>query len=152
MSWKNRWTGAGSMTSRVMSACALACLGLIARFSVVAWDQMSSMMAGKRVLEQTAAAVNSSSPKLVDEDTRLDGAEVGPSDRFTYLYTLIHLDSKVTRVNEEARTEILVKIHSAYCGGNLKEFQKADVSIGYRYRDRNGLPFTEITVHPHDCH
>jgi hypothetical protein len=103
-------------------------------------------------INEVVTAVNSASPKMLDDETRLDGAEAGPGIALTYLYTLVSVDSRSSEVNREARTEMLTRIRSQYCrGDSLKRFREASVPVHYKYRDRNGLPFTELAVSPADC-
>ncbi len=132
-------------------------VGALAYFALlIAWQESNKLSAEEQKLDDIVTnaitAINSMAPKAIDDETRLDGAEAGPGTAFTYLYTLPNIDSRTSQANEQFRSQMLRTLRSNYCQGEaLKRFRNAGLAIHYKYRDRNGLLFTEFAVHPGDC-
>lgn len=103
---------------------------------------------GDDYLEQAAKEVNKSCPMMVDEETRLDGAEVLYGTVFQYNYTLVNMAAE--DVNIDGIKEILEPQITRQVVKNeqLKVFRDRAVTMAYRYHDSNGTFLFDIQVGP----
>lgn len=99
-------------------------------------------------LQRAATEVNKSCPMMVDQETRLDGAEALPGNVFQYNYTLINMVAE--GVNIEGIKEILEPQITRQVVKNeqLQVFRDREVTMAYRYHDRNGAFLFDIQVRP----
>jgi hypothetical protein len=98
-------------------------------------------------LSKAERDVNRASPKMLDEETRLDGAKAGPGRRFTYRYTLLSRKSEIDRSTWEntAAPAIRGRIKQAR---ELRSLFEDGVTLVYRYDTLDGQFFDEIVVTP----
>lgn len=103
---------------------------------------------GEDYLQQAATEVNKSCPMMVDQETRLDGAEALPGNVFQYNYTLINMMAE--GVNVEGIKEILEPQITRQVVKNeqLKVFRDREVTMAYRYHDKTGAFLFDIQVGP----
>lgn len=85
---------------------------------------------------------------MIDEETRLNGAEALPNKTFQYNYSLINynkseLNTDTLRSNLEPGIIDNVKTNAA-----LKVFRDNEVTLVYSYKDKQGVPVIDITVTP----
>lgn len=99
-------------------------------------------------MRDAAAEVNKETPMQVDEFTRLDSASTKGKTNFIYHYTLFDLEKSevnLDTVNKYIRPGIIENVKST---PELKDFRDNNITMDYRYYDRNGEFVTEITVTP----
>ncbi len=99
-------------------------------------------------LKQAAAAVNKRAPVMVDQDTRLDGAESGKQS-LTYNYTLVNYNSSEldSAKFESAMRPSLLK---AGCQA-LKPILSEGVKVNYIYKGKDAVTVSNISLKPSDC-
>ena len=102
-------------------------------------------------LSAAANEVTRSAPKMLDADTRLDGAVAGPGLKFTFLYTLPNIEStKVAPGIFDAKIAPNVT-NSACKSGPLKHFFDNNVSVFYSFRGKDGLQVGSVEVDRIKC-
>ncbi len=102
-------------------------------------------------LSLAADQVTRGAPKMVDAQTRLDGAVAGPGLKFTYLYTLPNIEStKVAPGIFDAKVAPNVT-NSACKSVSLKYFFDHNVSVFYDFRGKDGLQVGSVEVDRIKC-
>lgn len=102
--------------------------------------------------ELLAAAnnVTSIAPRMIDADTRLDGAFVGPQRTFTYLYTLPKVLSLMPP--GEFDKKLAPNIKRAGCASKqLQPFFEHDVVVTYKYRANDGTELGSVQMSKKLC-
>jgi len=100
------------------------------------------------------SVINAASPRMTDDSTRLDGAEVGPGAGVTLFYTLVNIDSALVSANRKSYAVKMQanQMHSEYCGdGPLKPLRATGLAVHFAFRDRKSRLFMNLAVHPSDC-
>lgn len=98
-----------------------------------------------------ANEVTRSAPKMLDTDTRLDGAVAGPGLKFTYLYTLPNIESAQVAPGV-FNTKLARTIENSACGSSqLKPFFDSNVSVIYDYRGKDGSRIGSVEVNRIKC-
>ena len=100
-------------------------------------------------LSLVAERVNKQEPVMIDEDTKLDGAEALPGRILVYKYTLslARAELPANLIEQNIRPNLLeaYKAHP-----DMKTFREEGVTIVYRYKDRSGEAIGEVSVGPKD--
>jgi hypothetical protein len=101
-----------------------------------------------KTLASATARLNSETPEMVDEETRLDSVFLTPDGELAYYYTLISRDK--SSISEQAFRayiipRILVNVHE---NNDLKVHRDSSIRMIFNYRDRNGKFITEISIGP----
>jgi hypothetical protein len=101
-------------------------------------------------LSALADRINKQGHKMIDEITRLEGAEALPNRTLLYKYSLItKTSSEITpNVLEQVVRPNIVKNYSAH--PDMKMFRDNGVTLTYRYRDKTGQLIGDISVGPRD--
>lgn len=105
-------------------------------------------------LQQAANRVNASSPRMIDEMTRLDGAYAGPGSLFTYNYTLtsIRARSLSPTTLQTLRWRLSANVRQAACAGTgLRPMLRAGASVRFYYRDEDGQELALVLLSSADC-
>ncbi|HTX05815.1 MAG TPA: RDD family protein [Steroidobacteraceae bacterium] len=105
-------------------------------------------------LTQAANGVNASSPRMIDQITRIDGASVGPGPLFTYEYTLTNMSLRRLSPGTLATLQQRLSAHvrQAVCrAGALAPILRAGATVRFRYRDRDGRELVLVSVTRRDC-
>lgn len=101
--------------------------------------------------EVAAKRINDSAPTMVDEETRMDGASVGPGTLLTYHYTFPNysssdIDSALIQSN------VRPSVKSGVCSN---EEMKTSLQYGgkytYSYSGNDGVFIGEFTIDRNDC-
>ena len=101
------------------------------------------------ILNNWAAQVNKISPKMIDNDTRLDGAVVD-SGRLVYIYTLVSL--KAQQITPEIKANFGNNLRRTVCNdSNLRQGLNLGYGVSHSYRDFNGINVVEYTTYLRDC-
>lgn len=101
-------------------------------------------------LKNIADRLNANLPVMVDDETRLDSAEVG-DNRFKYNYTLVNYLS-VDPEAEAITAELLPAVKWSACAEeSMRVFFENSVSAVYHYYDTDGELIKSITIMPADC-
>lgn len=99
-------------------------------------------------LEKAAKEINSSCPKQLDEDTRLDSAKSGPGKKFSYYYTLTKYSSKDV-AKDVFDKEIAPEIKkNAVKGDGVKTMLKNGISVEYHYSGKDGKYISMVKIDP----
>ena len=105
-------------------------------------------------LQQEANRVNASTPRMIDEMTRLDGAYAGPGSLFTYNYTItsIRAHSLSPTTLQTLRWRLSANVRQAACAGNaLRPMLRAGAHIRFDYRDEDGQELALVLISSADC-
>lgn len=102
----------------------------------------------EQALWLNANEVNKTCPIQVDDATRLDNATVYPNNVYQYNYTLFNLNR--TDINSEMATKSIEPkiIASIKKDPEFQIFRKAQTTINYNYKDRNGQFVFKIVITP----
>lgn len=101
-------------------------------------------------LEKAAIEINSSCPKLLDEETRLDGAKSGPGKKFSYYYTLVKYSAQEVEksiFDKDIAPEIK-KI--ALKGDGIRTMLGNGIFVEYHYSGKNGKFISMVKIDPSD--
>ncbi|WP_220754884.1 hypothetical protein, partial [Shewanella sp. KT0246] len=105
------------------------------------------------IKELTIAAkqINDVGPRLIDDDTRLDGVSVGPGLRLTYHYTLLNYvtndsTSKIIKSNFFSLVKERACLNSA-----LKQTMQEGVEFVYSYSDSSGSSVKYLIIDKKKC-
>ena len=105
-------------------------------------------------LTQAANGVNASTPRMIDNITRLDGAQAGPGTLFTYEYTLTNISASLLSPASLAtlRRRLSADVRQTVCrGAALEPLLHIGAVIRFDYRDRDGQELTLASVSSADC-
>ena len=147
-----RWAAAGVL---LVAAAALLALRLHplhdrARYSIAP----PPVPLLQQELTRAANDVNASTPRMIDDITRLDGARAGPGTRFTYEYTLTNIHASLLSAAslDTLRRRLSADVRRTVCrGAALQPLLRVGVAIRFRYRDRDGQELTLTSVSSADC-
>lgn len=108
----------------------------------------ASFASEKDQVQKIAEAINAIAPKMVDSDTRLDGAVAGPGKRLTYNFTLIEINAN--EINRNLwNNEVAPMIRSNLLGNpNTIKLQKEGIIIISRYSSSDSVLIDEIILEP----
>ena len=104
----------------------------------------------ERSLVKSVEEINASSPKMVDEITRLDGAQAGPGKKLTYLYTIVSLkaaDVPPAIWNEQAAPNVKKQMQEAKA---LRPLFEAGVTVHCKYSGSDSVYINEVVITPAD--
>ena len=105
-------------------------------------------------LTQAANGVNASTPRMIDNITRLDGAQAGPGTLFTYEYSLTNISASLLSPAALAtlRQRLSADVRQTVCSGVvLQPLLRIGAVIRFDYRDRDGQELTLASVSSADC-
>jgi hypothetical protein len=107
-------------------------------------------MSAEGQLKAIADQINKGGKKMVDEATRLEGAEALPNKTLLYNYTLITKTS--SEIPPDALNRIVrpnvVKAYSTH--PDMKMLRDNGITLTYRYRDKAGQLVGDFSVGPGD--
>lgn len=99
-------------------------------------------------LSQAAEAVNQQAPLMVDDETRLDGADAGKQS-LTYHYTLVNYsvgELDANKFKEALRPNLL----KAGCE-TLKPLLSEGIKVQYLYHGKNKADIASVVLTASDC-
>jgi len=99
-------------------------------------------------LKKAATELNKETPLNIDEFTRLDSASTKGKTNLIYYYTLFEMERSevnLDTVNKYIRPGIIENVKNS---PDLKTFRDNNITMDYRYYDKNGEFTTEISVTP----
>jgi hypothetical protein len=99
-------------------------------------------------LKNAALELNKQTPMQIDEYSRLDSASTKGKTNFIYHYTLFDLEKSevnLDTVNKYIRPSIIENVKNS---PELKFYRDNEITMDYKYYDRNGVFVTEINVTP----
>jgi hypothetical protein len=105
-------------------------------------------------LTQAANGVNASTPRMIDNMTRLDGAQAGPGTLFTYDYTLTNISASLLSPAslQTLQQRLAADVRQTICGGTaLQPLLRSGAVIRFHYRDRDGQELLLTSVASADC-
>ncbi|TXE10743.1 hypothetical protein ES711_02215 [Gelidibacter salicanalis] len=99
-------------------------------------------------LKEAAVQLNKQAPLQVDQFVRLDSAASKGTTNFMYYYTLIDIDKSevnVDTINKYIKPDLIenIKTHP-----DLKIYRDHNITMEYKYYDKNGEFATAISVTP----
>lgn|SRR5690554_6034999 len=101
--------------------------------------------------EVAAKQINDSAPTMVDEETRMDGASVGPGAMLTYHYTFPNysasdIDSGLIQSN------VLPSVRNSVCSSKeMKPSLQYGGKYTYSYSGKDGVLIGKFTIDRNDC-
>ncbi len=101
-------------------------------------------------LTKAVKQINESSPKALDEETRLDGAAT-TANYIIYNNTLVNLTVEELDVNEVDKLLYDAIIAPLCSKEGLDSFKKLGVIMVYRYLDKNGKFVAELSKDMSSC-
>jgi hypothetical protein len=125
----------------IPAVMALKSRGLYGNMSLKSVDEMLKLVADK---------INSQGGRVIDADTRLEGAEALPGRKLLYKYTIVTKSAsevQLDALNGLIRPK-LVKIYNSE--PDMKLFRDNGVTIIYRYSDKTGQLVGDVSVGPDD--
>ncbi|SNZ00359.1 hypothetical protein [Flagellimonas pacifica] len=99
-------------------------------------------------LEKTALELNKQTPMQIDQFTRLDSASTKGKTNFIYHYTLVKIEKSevnLDTVNKYIKSDIVDNVKN---NPDLKIFRDNEITLDYKYYDKNGELSIEISVTP----
>ena len=122
---------------------------LIAVFLIIILvKQMFFNPATEKFLRKEVREINNSCPIMIDEDTRLDSANVSPDDTIRYHYTMVKiLKDSINIPRLESNLGTILK-DSYKKNPELESYRKHQVTMVYIYCDKAGDFVTKITLSP----
>jgi len=99
-------------------------------------------------LKKAATELNKETPLNIDQYTRLDSASTKGKTNLIYYYTLFEMEKSevnLDTVNKYIRPGIIENVKNS---PDLKTFRDNNITMDYKYYDKNGDFTTEISVTP----
>ena len=101
-------------------------------------------------LMHAASEINKSCPMMVDRETRLDNTVAGSGKTLIYNYTLVNftraqIDTTVFESSLKPRMINAVKTNTG-----MKYFRDNNVTLDYRYSDKDGVFVMDIKITPEE--
>lgn len=99
-------------------------------------------------LKKAVVEINKQTPMSIDAYTRLDSVASKGKTNFIYYYTLIDLEKSevnLDTVNKYIRPSIIENIKSS---PDLKVYRDNNITMDYKYYDKNGTFALDIAVTP----
>lgn len=99
-------------------------------------------------LKKVATEINKQGPRQIDQYTRLDSVSSIGKTNFIYYYTLIDMEKSevnLDTVNKYVRPSIIENIKNS---PELKIYRDNNITMDYKYYDRNGAFVLDIAVTP----
>lgn len=99
-------------------------------------------------LKKVATEFNKKGPQQIDQFTRLDSVSSIGKTNFVYYYTLIDMEKSevnLDTVNKYVRPSIIENIKNS---PELKIYRDNNITMDYKYYDRNGAFVLDIAVTP----
>ena len=102
-------------------------------------------------LEKAAKVLNKNTPRMVDEDTRMDASTVGPGFRVNINYTLPK--HSAGEIDADQIVQIMRPTLKNYACSkkNMKLLLQYGADFVYLYHDKDGMLITSITIDRNDC-
>lgn len=98
-----------------------------------------------------AKQINDSAPTMVDEETRMDGASVGPGALLTYHYTFPNYSSRDIE-SALIQTNVFPSVKRGVCSSKeMKPSLQYGGKYTYSYSGNDGVLIGEFTIDRHDC-
>lgn len=116
--------------------------------SVLAKQLFFNDPAFKKVMLEAASELNQSCPMMVDEETRLDNANVMGDDTFQYNYTLVNLEHSSVNISEMENFLEPMIVNLVRTNPDLEIYRENNITMAYNYKDRNGQFLLRILVTP----
>ena len=105
----------------------------------------------EEALRQASNQFNRSLPMMVDKYTRLESTMTGPGKKWTYLYTLVSMNSSDVS-QHQIQDALGANIRNGVCTNKKTQaFVKDGVQVVYRYRGGDGGIIGDVVVNPQDC-
>jgi hypothetical protein len=101
-----------------------------------------------KVLKVTADQVNKSCPVMIDNEIRLDSAEVLPNKVFKYNYTLVNREKAGLNIDDIKQRMSPAIVDQVKASPQTKLFRDYNVTINYTYKDKDGVFLFTILVTP----
>ena len=102
-------------------------------------------------LSKAAAEINKKGAVMQDENSRMDGATVGPGRRLTYNFSLVNFLASDLEPNWLRQIQAPL-LKSRVCGNKaMVSSMRYGVVYAYSYRDKGGLPIGVVEIKPSDC-
>lgn len=101
-------------------------------------------------LEAATEVLNSTTPEMIDPETRLDSVMLSQGGQLFYYYTLTEREGRTvdpTAFNAYMIPEVIDNVRR---NPYLKMHRDSSLTIVFNYRDRNGLFITEFFIGPKD--
>ncbi|MDB4534690.1 hypothetical protein N9242_07450 [Vicingaceae bacterium] len=99
-------------------------------------------------LKNAALELNKQTPMIVDQFSRLDSASTIGKTNFIYYYTLAEIEKSevnLDTVNKYIRPNIIENVKNS---PDLKFYRDNNITLDYKYYDKNGKFALEISVTP----
>ena len=105
----------------------------------------------EEALRQASNQINGTLPMVIDKETRLESTMSGPGKKWTYLYTLISVNSSDVS-QQQLQNALGTNIKNGVCTNtSMAPFVKNGVKVVYRYRGKDGGIIGDVVVNPQDC-
>nr|WP_320000405.1 zinc ribbon domain-containing protein [uncultured Draconibacterium sp.] len=101
-----------------------------------------------KVLMKTASELNEACPLMVDAETRLDNAAAMANNTFQYNYSLMTLVKDSIDISSFEAYLLPQITNNIKTNPDMELFRVNQVTMNYKYVDKNGVFVTKISVGP----
>lgn len=101
-----------------------------------------------KAIREAASELNKKCPIMIDQDTRLDSAQVLPEKVFQYHYTFVNLAKSELEVDTVRKYMEPGLIDNVKTNPDLKIYRDNGVTMAYHYQDKDGVFLLKISVTP----
>lgn len=127
-------------------------IGFIIGFTIVelVMNSLRSPASFDKQLMIIAEKLNKTCPFMVDRDTRLDNAIGGPGKNFTYNYTVVNYAAEEIDADQVKSNIYPAMLNDIKTNPDIEIFRKNEVTLIYKYKDKNGKFLFDIEISPED--
>ena len=102
------------------------------------------------VLQETATEINQSLPMTIDSETRCDSVIPLPNKTLMYVYTMVNASASDIDKDYFAAEMRPFLVNTVSTTSEMSIFRDYDVTVAYKYRDKDGIEIATIKVTPDD--
>ena len=105
----------------------------------------------EKTMQKSAEAINSQSPKMIDDATRIDSASVDPERTFTYHHTMIKFN--LSDINYQFfQGQFTHDLRTRVCANKgMTPMLQQGVTVAYEYKTKDGRMIGTIPVKASHC-
>ncbi|WP_319227900.1 zinc ribbon domain-containing protein [Draconibacterium orientale] len=136
-----------SSTKKKLIVALVSVVAFVVAFLVVQ-QLVQRVFSFDKVLMKTASELNEACPFMVDAETRLDNAAAMPDNTFQYNYSLMTLVKDSIDISSFEAYLIPQITNNIKTNPDMELFRVNQVTMNYKYVDKNGVFITKISVGP----
>jgi len=134
----------GGVLGAVVSGAVGSAIGKVAGKAAMSPDINETM-------EKSAATINLSCPKMIDDSTRMDSASVDPGRMFTYHHTMVKLNLKDVNF-QYVQGQFTNDLRARVCANkDMTLILQRGVTFAYEYKAKDGRMIGTLLVKASHC-